>query len=47
MFSCVDGKGGKRDVGGQAKGLKMEQLTLIMGPARARVRFLVQRVLHL
>jgi hypothetical protein len=32
----------KEDVGDQARGLKIGQLTLSMGPARAEVCFLVQ-----
>jgi hypothetical protein len=36
-------EGGKRDGGEQARGLKMGQLTLSMGPARAAVSFLLQR----
>jgi hypothetical protein len=36
-------KGGKGDVGGQVRGLKMGQLILSMGPARAEVPFFVQR----
>jgi hypothetical protein len=43
MFTHVDGAGGKGDGGGQARGLKIGQLTLSMGPAGADVCFLVQR----
>ncbi len=35
--------GRKEDGGGQARGLKMGQLTLSMGPARAEVCFRKQR----
>jgi hypothetical protein len=34
---------GKKDVGGQARGLKIGQLTLSTGPAGAEVCFLVER----
>jgi hypothetical protein len=44
MSACVDGKGGKGISRGQARGLKVGQLTLSMGPARAQVCFLVQKV---
>jgi hypothetical protein len=42
---CILGwqRGEKGDVGGQARGLKIGQLTLSNGPARAEVCFLVQR----
>ncbi len=42
MFACVDRKGEKGDVGGQASGLKIGQLILSMGPASAEIRILVQ-----
>jgi hypothetical protein len=45
MLTCVDRKGEKEDVGGQAMGLKMWQLILSMRPARARVRLHVQRAI--
>jgi hypothetical protein len=34
---------GEKDVGGQARGLEIGQLTLSTGPAGAKVRFLVER----
>ncbi len=44
MFAYLDGKGGKRGCfGSRTGGLKIGQLTLSNGPARAEVRFLVQR----
>jgi hypothetical protein len=43
MLACVDRKGEKRDGGGQARGLKIGQLTLSMGPARAEIHFLELR----
>ncbi len=42
-FACVGGKGEKGGNGDWARGLKIGQLTLGMGPARVEVCLFVQR----
>jgi hypothetical protein len=43
VFTCVAGQGEKGSIGGWVRGLKMGQLTVSMGPARAEVHSYVQR----